>query len=228
MSIAACPPGADLDRPLSVALREATAEAHERAEGSAFVSDLLGGVHPLAAYTALVVQNHAIYTALEQLTPGWRGHAVAGPFVRGELLRLPALEHDLEALLGPTWRSAAPGMVLPATLAYTARLRDVAGSWAAGFVAHHYVRYLGDLSGGQVVGRRVGEIFGPAGVGATAFYAFEAVPKVKPFRDDYRARLDAVPVAADERDRMLAEAVRAFECNRAVFRDLAAGAARAA
>ena len=222
MSTAACPTAVDVDQPLSVALREATAEAHERAEGSAFVSDLLGGVHPLAAYTALVVQNHAIYSVLESVTPRWRGDDVAGPFVLDALLRVPSLERDLTALLGPSWRAQLPELVQPATVAYAAHLRDVAGSWAAGFVAHHYVRYLGDLSGGQVVGRRVGELFGPAGAAATSFYAFEAIPKIKPFRDGYRARLDALPIGADERARMLAEAVVAFDLNRAVFVELSA------
>lgn len=221
MSTAACPTAVDLERPLSVALREATAEAHERAEGSAFMSDLLGGVHPLGAYTALVVQNHAIYSALESLTPPWRGHDVAGAFVRDELLRLPSLERDLAVLLGGSWRASAAELVQPATMTYVARLRDVAGTWAAGFVAHHYVRYLGDLSGGQVVGRRVGDLFGAAGAAATSFYRFDAIAKVKPFRDDYRARLDAVPIDADERGRMFAEAVRAFRLNRAVFVELA-------
>ncbi|MHA3703861.1 biliverdin-producing heme oxygenase [Jatrophihabitans sp. YIM 134969] len=222
MSIAACPPAPDLDRPLSVALREATAEAHERAEGSAFVADLLGGRHVLEAYTALVAQNHAIYTALEAVTPRWADDPVAGPFVRRELLRVPSLEQDLSALLGSSWRSAAAELVQPATKVYVDHLRDVAGAWAPGFVAHHYVRYLGDLSGGQVVGRRVRDVFGTAGAAAVSFYAFDEIPAVKPFRDDYRSRLDALPLGSGERARMLDEAVVAFGLNRAVFVDLAA------
>ncbi len=225
MTLASPAPATALELPLSAALRVATAPAHAQAEGSSFVADLLGGVHPLAAYTALVAQNHAIYTALEAVTPRWRDDVVAGPFVLDALLRLPSLERDLAALLGPVWRTAAAGMVQPATVAYVEHLHDVAGGWAPGFVAHHYVRYLGDLSGGQVVGRRMGELFGPAGSSATSFYAFAAIPKIKPFRDDYRARLDALPLEGDERRRMLDEAVLAFELNRAVFVDLAAFAA---
>ena len=155
MTVAPAAPTTDDVVPLSAALREATAVAHERAEGSAFVADLLGGRYPLAAYTALVVQNHAIYTALEAVSAAWPGDAVAGPFLLPELVRLPSLERDLGSLLGPTWRAEAQRLVQPATVAYVDRLHEVAGSWAGGFVAHHYVRYLGDLSGGQVVGRRV-------------------------------------------------------------------------
>lgn len=223
MTVAAPPPCVDDLVPLSTALREATAVAHERAEGSRFVSDLLGGAYPLAGYTALVAQNHAVYTALEAVTPAWRDDPVAGPFVLDALLRLPSLEADLAVLLGPGWRAASRALLQPATVTYVDHLYEVAGSWAAGFVAHHYVRYLGDLSGGQVVGRRVGELFGERVAAATSFYRFDAVPRIKPFRDDYRARLDAVPLEAGERARLLAEAVTAFELNRAVFVDLAAG-----
>ena len=208
--------------PLSADLRERTARAHRAAESSSFVADLLGGALPLSAYTALVAQNHAIYRALESVTPGWRDDPVAGPFVLDVLLRLPALEADLAVLLGPDWPAAAAALVQPATVRYVDHLHAVAGGWAAGFVAHHYVRYLGDLSGGQVVGRRMQDLFATA---ATAFYRFDAVGRIKPFRDDYRGRLDAVPVDPDERERLLAEAVVAFELNHAVFRDLAALAA---
>lgn len=205
--------------PLSRALRESTASAHEQAEGSSFVADLLGGRLPLAAYTALVVQNHAVYTALEAVTPRWQRHPVAGPFVLDVLLRLPSLEADLAALLGPEWSRAAGELVQPATVAYVARLQAAAGSSSAAFVAHHYVRYLGDLSGGQIIGRRVHDLFGDVG---RSFYEFAAIPRIKPFRDDYRTLLDAVPLDDRGRAALLDEAVLAFELNRAVFGDLAA------
>ena len=202
---------------LATALREATAPAHAAGEGSSFVGDLLGGRLPVAAYTALVVQNHAIYTALEALTPRWAGDDVAGPFVIPELLRVPSLEADLGVLLGTGWRSRAAQLVQPATVAYVSHLAAVAGSWAPGFVAHHYVRYLGDLSGGQVVARRVAELFDAP----RSFYRFDAIPRVKPFRDEYRGLLDAVVVHNADRQAMLDEAVVAFDLNRAVFADLA-------
>lgn len=208
-----------VSRSLSAALRESTAVAHEQAEGSTFVGALLGGDLPLAAYTALVAQNHAIYTALEAVAPRWRAHPVAGPFVIDALTRVPSLEVDLAALLGPSWRAAAPALVQPATMVYVAHLHTVAGVSAPAFVAHHYVRYLGDLSGGQIIGRRVHDLFGDVG---RSFYEFAAIPKIKPFRDHYRSLLDAVPLDGSGRSALLDEAVVAFDLNRAVFADLAA------
>jgi hypothetical protein len=56
------------------------------------------------------------------------------------------------------------------------------------FFVHHYTRYLGDLSGGQAIGRILARTFGPENGDGTSFYRFDVVPK--PYEDAYRARLD--------------------------------------
>jgi hypothetical protein len=71
-------------------------------------------------------------------------------------------------------------------------------------VAHHYTRYLGDLSGGQAIGRIIGREFGLDGGVGTAFYSFSEVPKPKLYKDAYRARLDALPLDDVQRARVLA------------------------
>ena len=47
----------------------------------------------------------------------------------------------------------------PPPTAYRARLLEQAAEWAALLVAHHYTRYLGDLSGGQAIGRILDRTF---------------------------------------------------------------------
>ena len=83
----------------------------------------------------------------------------------------------------------------------------------------HYTRYLGDLSGGQVVAHRMREHYGVDDSGLT-FYNFEGIDKLKRYKDDYRARLDALPLDADAVDRLVDEALAAFAHNQAVFGDL--------
>lgn len=55
-----------------------------------------------------------------------------------------------------------------------------------------------------------------------SFYSFPAIPKPKLFKDEYRARLDALPFDAAERARVAAEAQVAFDLNTAVFSELGA------
>jgi heme oxygenase len=206
-------------RPLSAALRERTRTAHERAENAPFVHELLTGALPLSAYAALAAQNLAVYRELEASAARWRGDPVAGPFVLDELDRVPHLEEDLGQLLGPDWRTQADRLRLPATDRYVQRIRAAARR-PDGFVAHHYVRYLGDLSGGQIIRAALVRLHGPRAHRFTNFYVFDGVGKLKPFRDHYRSLLDGAPLTSLARQRLLAEAVQAFELNSAVFADL--------
>jgi heme oxygenase (biliverdin-producing, ferredoxin) len=202
---------------LSTRLREATKDEHERTESAPFVTALMAGELDRGAYSALLGQTYLFYSVLEDAGDRWRGDAVVGPFVSDALLRRPALEADLAWLVGPGWRDeVAP---LPATRRYTDRLREVCFSSRSGFVAHHYTRYLGDLSGGQIIRSKLRTIYGLTGDGVR-FYRFEGIAKPKVFKDSYRALIDAAEWAAGERTNLLAEANEAFRLNRGVFDDL--------
>lgn len=202
--------------PLSTLLREGTRAEHQAAEGSRFVEELLGGHLTVRAYADLALQLHAVYAALEEVGDAVAATPQGAGVVFDELRRVPALEADLAHLLGPGWRDGAD--VLPATAAYVACVRAV-GTEAGTYVAHSYTRYLGDLSGGQVIGRMVQRHYGIADEGV-GFYAFPAVPRPKPFKDLYRSRVDALPLSDDEREAVVAEARAAFRHNRALFAEL--------
>lgn len=203
--------------PFSEQLRVATADAHQQAERSAFVTDLVEGRLTIGEFAALVAQLHAVYSQLEEAVEASQ-HPDLDPFLRRELDRAPSLATDLADLVPD--HDARPA-VLPATDAYCARLRDVCFTWPGGLLAHHYVRYLGDLSGGQVLGRIVQRVYDlPDGKGITA-YRFDGIESPKRFKDDYRTALDRVPFDDDERARIVAEANVAFALNTAVFAELA-------
>lgn len=205
--------------PLSLHLREATRAAHERAESTGFVGTLMRGELTVAAYADMAAQHHAIYCALEAAEPFVRADAAGATMVVDGLQRLASIEADLTTLVGPDWRDRV--RTLPATERYAARLREVAGTWVGGYVAHAYTRYLGDLSGGLAIKAILQRSYGVADE-AVQFYTFGSIPKPKLFKDEYRARLDALPFDADERDRVAAEAAVAFDLNTAMFSDLGA------
>jgi len=209
--------GSGATAPLSVLLREGTRPEHEAAEGSSFVEDLLGGRLTAAAYVDLALQLHAVYAALEEVGELVRRTPAGAGVVFDELRRVPAIEADLAHLAGPGWRERA--VPLPATAAYAAAIR-AGGADVGPYVAHAYTRYLGDLSGGQVIGRMVQRHYGVADQGV-GFYAFPAVPKPKPFKDLYRARIDALDLTAAQRAAVVDEARAAFRHNRALFAALA-------
>lgn len=202
---------------LATRVRELTRADHAAAETTPFVTALMSGGLSVPAYARLAGQHYFIYAALESTGAALESDPVAGPFVALGLDRLPALRRDLAFLLGPQWRSAVTA--LPATAAYCERVRATAG-WPAGFVAHHYTRYLGDLSGGQLVRKALEREYG-LGEEGTAFYAFPGLP-AGAVKRRYREMLDATPWDEAERSRFVAEVGAAFRHNKAVFDALAA------
>jgi heme oxygenase (biliverdin-producing, ferredoxin) len=209
--------------PFSQLVRERSRGAHEAAESSPFLSELLGGNGTRAHYIALMEQQYFVYQALEAVADVMLRDPEVRGFVHPALSRMPAIEADLEFLVGPDWFDRL--VPLDATRAYVDRIYAVSG-WAGGFVAHHYTRYLGDLSGGQVMRMLLQRRFGfeTNGVG---FYLFAEIAKPKDFRDTYRAQLDAVGWDDAERERVLDEVNRAFEHNRRMFEELAVATAAA-
>ena len=199
-------------------LAAGTAAEHEGAQSAPFVQALLSGRLNLTGYAALVAQHYFIYRELERTAQLMSADAVAREFVFGELVRLPSLEADLDHLLGPSWRGGITPV--PATGDYCLRIAEVGAQSSAGFVAHHYTRYMGDLSGGRAVRAAVRRHHDLPEDAGTRFYEFDQIEKPKLFKDLYRERLDAAPWDDVERQRVIDESVRAYRHNHRVFADL--------
>jgi len=203
---------------LSLRLREGTRPEHEQAEASGFVEQLLAGSLDVAAYADLAAQQLAVYRALEAESATVRADARGAGLVFDELTRTPSIERDLAFLVGPGW--ADDITIRPATIAYVAHLQGVGGDLPR-YAAHAYTRYLGDLSGGQIIKRMLERHYG-LGPDGLAFYTFDEIPKSKPFKDLYRERLDGLGLDEAEVARAVDEARLAFRLNAAMFADLGA------
>ena len=199
---------------ISHRLREATAVAHQRAENATFIDDLRSGRLDADQYGRLAAQLFFIYRALEEVGAALAGDPVADAVLDDRLLRTDRLIGDLRTL-GVDPETITP---LPAVERYVDAI-DATRTDPARYVAHHYTRYLGDLSGGQVVAHRMREHYG-LGASALSFYAFDGIDKLKRYKDAYRDRIDALAIAEPDIERLVAEAISAFELNQALFAEL--------
>ncbi len=206
---------------LSARLRAATRGAHARAERAGAMAMLLRGTLDGARYARLLRALHALYDALEGALRRHAAHPAIAPLDAPTLFRADALAHDLAALraAGLVDARAAP----PATsAAYVARLGQLDARDPVRLVAHAYVRYLGDLAGGQLLAPIVERAYGLAPGAATRFYAFGAREAAAARASALRAALDALPLGPGEADAIVEEALDAFERHVMLFEEIAA------
>lgn len=209
------------ERPFSSVLREGTWADHSDSEGAGFMERIMRGTAPLSDYVALVAQHFFMYEAIESEAARFDDEPMLAEVHPAGLARLAAIEADLQHLIGEDWRHRIAA--LPAVERYADRIREVAASgWFPGYVAHHYTRYLGDLSGGQIIAKRVARQHGITGAGVE-FYAFPLIGDLPEFKDRYRSALDRLGegLSSDERERMIAEVREAYRFNTEAFVDLA-------
>ena len=207
---------------LAERLRGETRELHSEAERSGVMAALLQGRLSLASYCALLRNLHAIYSALEAAQRARRDDPMIAALHSPALLREAALTGDLERLHGAAWRQEL--LVRPATAEYVERLRGIAAAGSVALVAHVYVRYLGDLHGGQILKRRIVKQFGPWSEGGTRFYDFGSEPATMALRQAFRAGLSGLRPSASDADVIVAEARWAFEQHKVLFDELQAAA----
>ncbi len=206
----------DSESSISHQLRVATQNQHRAAESSDFVENLLDGSLTLEAYTAYLINLAWVYEALEEQTSSGAPLPTTQPLWDDRLNRLRALTDDLTALGVDDFHTQAP---TPQTLAYAEHLRALSGRADVRLVAHHYTRYLGDMSGGQAIGRLVERHYG-ATPEQLNFSRFDEIGDLVRYKQQYREHLDRLDLMAGQRKLLIDEACRAFDFARAMFLDL--------
>lgn len=216
MSAAVTGPAPAARRDVAALIKAASAEDHRAAESRDFITRLMSGELDLAEYTRYLAQYAYVYEALEARSDD--GPAVFDPRLR----RFARIESDLAALDAADWRErSAP---LPATDEYAAHLRGLIASpdpidSTARYLAHHYARYLGDLSGGQVIAVLVARHYG-ATPEQLSFYDFGELGSVVHAKREYKERMNALELDGDAVDALTSEVLLAFRFNGAIFDEL--------
>lgn len=196
--------------PLAARLRETTWAAHEQAADDGFLAGLLRGQRPADDYALLASQHLVVYRALETAVTAC-GRGLVAALHDPALERVAAVEADLVALGGV---QAPTG----ASLAYAEHLASLADD-PVRLAAHHYTRYLGDLSGGQHIGRVLSRRFG---ADTTAFYRFD-IDDLDAFKDRYRATISGFGLDTAGEDALLSETASAYAFAQAMHASLVDG-----
>lgn len=203
---------------LRARLKLETRDLHRRAEGSGIMRTLLLGRLDRPAYCLLLRNLREIYAGLETALETHFTHPLLAPIVFRSLFRLGHIENDLRHLHGDNWASELA--VKPAAAAYRERLNASSSTRPELLVAHAYVRYLVDLSEGQIVGQLVAEQL-RLGDEGTHFYQFGSTQDVDLLVAHFRSGLDAIPATPGEAEAIVDEAQDGFRRHIELFEQLA-------
>ncbi len=207
-----------LNQGLATKLREGTSKSHSMAESADFIKCFLQGVIDKPSYRKLAANFYFIYAALEAELTRHKDHPVLSSLYTPDLWREGTLETDLAYYYGTDWRNQA--LPSDACKKYVSHIQSISNTTPELLAAHAYTRYMGDLSGGQILKKIAKQAMGLKDEDGTAFYEFPTIKNHGEYKKKYRAALDTLPVDAATQDKIVDEANFAFHLNMEMFQEL--------
>ncbi|KAF5333001.1 hypothetical protein D9758_015193 [Tetrapyrgos nigripes] len=230
----------DYNLPLSEILKQSTKAAHDEVATSPEAGKLLRGELSKEQYARYLMMLWHVYAAIEQGLERHATHPTFEPTYNPALLhRAPALSSDISYLLQvPEWKTHPIHHRLisspPAGLfTFVNRIHEVADAQdPSPLIAHAYVRYLGDLSGGQTIRHTLAKAYDLDEASGTGlqFYAFKGLTsnklasqgEMKRIKEWYREGMNAgVGGNVQRKSEIVDEASLSFKLNAGLFAAIA-------
>lgn len=199
---------------LSKRIREGTKKAHSIAEASSAVILYLKGAVERESYISLIGDYYHIYNTLEEAIISNKTVSAIADIDDSALHRRKALEKDLKYFHGDDWLEKSKPS--PAAIKYGNRIKRIANRNPELLVAHHYTRYLGDLSGGQAL-KIITKNALALPEKALNFYNFTRIDNPGEYKKGYRDRLDNLRFTEVNEERIIKESIKSFELSCAVL-----------
>ena len=205
---------------LTIQLREGTSKAHSMAENVSFVKSFLGGVIDKTSYSQMLANLYFVYLSLEEAMDKNKDNEFLKPIYFPELNRTESLKEDLAFYYGNDWLDTL--VPSESTTLYIDRIKELSDKRPDLLIAHAYTRYLGDLSGGQILKKIAQRAMNLQSTQGLSFYEFNQIEDEQTFKSNYKLALDSLPVTPEMAEQIVAEANVAFSLNMKVFQELEA------
>ncbi|WCL49237.1 biliverdin-producing heme oxygenase [Leptospira sp. GIMC2001] len=202
---------------LALKLREGTSQNHNEAESAGFIRCFMKGILEKLTYTSHLESFYFVYQTLEEELNRHKTHPIVSKIYFPELYRTSQIEKDLNFFLGNDWKSKIK--ITSATQNYVNNIKNISNNSPELLIAHSYVRYLGDLSGGQILKKVAARALQLDGAGLD-FYEFPEIPSPNEFKKVYRETLDSLDLSEDQQNQIVLESRKVFDLNKEIFLEL--------
>ena len=188
-------------------------KAHHQAEGMRVSLALLAGRAEPLQLAALVRALAPAYALLEQEAPALAAALGGAAIPWRSLARSTALHHDIAVLA-----ALPPTPVSLAAAAWLEHLQRLCRQAPHRLMAHVYVRYGGDLSGGQKLAQQANAILVAHGLSPLSFWTFER--PVEQLKLRLHEGFEALDLSEQEDAELLEEAEVAFQFTQQLLAEL--------
>lgn len=195
---------------LTAAFHKRTRSLHAQAERSGIIRELLHGGGSRFGYALYLRNLLPAYREMERGLKQQRDAPCVGVIAQPALYRARAIESDLSTLCGESWHALLP--LLCAGERYASRVKAASEGDGTRLLAHAYVRYLGDMSGGQILSRVLSRSLGLRSQ-MLSFHEFPDIADLEGFKLAYRDAIDRAATGTIDVEGVIEEAGVAFRLN---------------
>ncbi|KAJ3025636.1 UNVERIFIED_CONTAM: Heme oxygenase 2 [Siphonaria sp. JEL0065] len=212
--------------PFSAIVKEETKGLHRDAESCQLIKLIFSARMTWPLYLKYLIALYPVYRELEAAMDKNKDHPVINRFYfPTELHRSKRMENDIRFLLQTDNEDVVQEALATRSLAvqeYCDRIRYISNTDPSLLVAHTYSRYLGDLSGGQMIKKRIAKSLELETGAGLEFYEFPDIKDHNVFKVQYRALMDSLIINESlkgyvDKNAFVEEAKKSFVYNIAVF-----------
>lgn len=198
--------------PLADYLKDGTWSLHTKAEKTGVVAEIIGRRVSLRDYSNFIQNLAEIYKVLENQNSWMSDFVPLQECFTDSLYRYKHLENDYKNLLSLNASIKKTLVVHDVTEQYCEHIAHAQSHSPLAMLGHIYVRYLGDLNGGQVLHKLLKSALDLSDE-CLSFYAFPEISNIHEFRLRFRSALNSVLLTDEEKRIATRGAIDAFNFN---------------
>ncbi len=199
-------------------IRKNTATLHSAAEHSGFIKRIVDGNACKDSYAEYLFNLSAMYKVIEDTIENNKSNEIVKEFVTKELYKYELIQKDLKFLLGDKLDSME---LLPSTIAFIDRIKEIDKSNPELIVAYAYTRFIADLFGGRTFIALLSVNYKVPAEGLN-YYSCEGIKDIRSYVMNYASKVNGMDLSEELESKLINEVSNAYIYNLAISCELEA------